>query len=451
MEGIGTTFLIELATFLTIYLTNKNFIKYCGKILNKRNRLVINIFPILTTFITIILIKKIYISIIYIQLFFIYLVLFKIAFENSIGLIFNVVIYRMFNFILSRDIAVGLISLLLGRSIYEISNSYELYIVSFSLGGILMHILFYYFNRVYDVNLIKKLLINTKGEKVSSIIIVVLSLTLLNSNYTYYYRDLGYVLYPTYIILIDRVCLYIYFYFLLNMKIKSLKWRDKEFNYKANLLKINYNKTSDERLKEYSKLLKIYNHDFKNVLLSIKDFLDVGNLEAVKELIYSLDDRAKKEIIISSSFSNNDLLNALFSRLYDICEENNIKCEFNCYIPKELNIDEIDLINIFNNLSNNAFEACIKQDSVEKKYIIFKSYVERNYLIIYQSNSFNGEIKFKNGTLITSKRNKNNHGIGVESIKYIVDRADGSTFINVNNENNEFKFLIKLPLVNGDT
>ena len=80
-----------------------------------------------------------------------------------------------------------------------------------------------------------------------------------------------------------------------------------------------------------------------------------------------------------------------------------------------------------------------------KKWITFKSYIKDNNLIIYQSNSFDGYIKFRKDRLITTKKDKKLHGIGVESIKYIVNKANGIELIKVDKENREFKFLIKIP------
>ena len=72
--------------------------------------------------------------------------------------------------------------------------------------------------------------------------------------------------------------------------------------------------------------------------------------------------------------------------------------------------------------------------------------MKNNYLIIYQSNSFDGHIKFRNDKLITTKKNKKLHGIGVESIKHIVTSVNGIALVKVEKEKKEFKFLIKMPL-----
>ena len=47
---------------------------------------------------------------------------------------------------------------------------------------------------------------------------------------------------------------------------------------------------------------------------------------------------------------------------------------------------------------------------------------------------------------MTTKEDKKRHGIGVESIKHIVYKANGIALTKVDKENREFKFLIKIPL-----
>lgn len=108
----------------------------------------------------------------------------------------------------------------------------------------------------------------------------------------------------------------------------------------------------------------------------------------------------------NKKLSNNSLVNALLNRLYEECNSKNILFDSDCYIPSNLSIADLELVNIFNNLLSNAYEACIKQDDTNSKWINFKSYIKDNNLVIYQNNSFNGVIKFRDDKLITTKKIK---------------------------------------------
>ncbi|MGU9140072.1 sensor histidine kinase [Clostridium perfringens] len=316
--------------------------------------------------------------------------------------------------------------------------SYEIHIVSFGICELLMIILIINFNKFCKVNMAKKLLIDKKNIIINKLIVISLIIILINFNYTDYGNT-------AYRILINRICIGFWFYFALFMRMKSIRWVEEEIFYKSNLLNLEYNENINKKIDEYSNLLRMYNHDFKNILVNIKDSIEIGDIVKAKEIISEFDGKIHSLKNYNKKFSNNSLINALLNRLSKECEDKDISFDFDCYIPDDIGITELDLLNIFNNLSSNAYEACSKQYCNEKRWIIFKSYVKDKNFIIYQANSFNGEIKYKKDRLITTKENKRSHGIGVESIKHIVNEVNGMALVKVDKEKREFKFLIKIP------
>lgn len=436
---------MELITFFIFCLCNIFLINYCSKILDVRNKSMIKIFPIFISTISIILVyKQIYMSMLYIIILIFQIIMYKIIFSESIGTIYCILIHQIFYIIISRDIVIGILSVLLGKSMHEVIQSYELYIASFALAVILTIILEFKFNKICDLNMTKKLLIIRKKLKIMTLTITSLIIILLNSNYTYYYSSD--IISISYLLLINRICIAICFYFALNTGIKYVRWIEEEVMYKTNILNLQHDYEMKKKIEEYSKLLRMYNHDFKNILLNIKDSIEIGDNEKAKRIINEFDEKIKDIANYNKKLSNNSLINALLNRVSDKCKAENIFFDSDCYIPENLTLSELDLIKIFNNLSSNALEACDKQKNDEKRWISFKSYVKDNYLIIYQSNSFNGHIKFRNDKLITTKSNKKIHGIGVESIKHIVSSVNGIDLVKVEKEKKEFKFLIKMPL-----
>lgn len=207
--------------------------------------------------------------------------------------------------------------------------------------------------------------------------------------------------------LINRICIVFCFLFSLNRGIKSIKWIEEEVFYKTNLLNLKHNENINKKIDDYSNLLKVYNHDFKNIILNIKNSIEIGDNEKAKEIILTFDEKIQEVTNYNKKLLNNSLINDLLNKLYEECNSNNILFDSDCYIPSNICITDLELVNIFNNLSSNAFEDCIKQDNTESKWINFKSYVKDDNLIIYQNNSFNGYIKFRNDRLITTKKNKN--------------------------------------------
>jgi signal transduction histidine kinase len=59
-------------------------------------------------------------------------------------------------------------------------------------------------------------------------------------------------------------------------------------------------------------------------------------------------------------------------------------------------------------------------------------------------NYFEGDIKLANGLPVTTKRDKDNHGFGLKSIRYAAEKYGGTMTINI--EENWFILRILLPL-----
>lgn len=439
---------IEVITFFAIYLYNLFLINYYGKIaefkLNKK--LIVVLFPIVMSLIYFSIITKlIYLPIAYMINFLMYILTFKIIFNVTVGSAYILSICQTIQIIIIRDIILGIIILLSENIMIQTSESYQIYMLVSALTRIFVLTIGIIFDKEVYTNKVKMMLLYRK--KIRLIILTITSLIVILSNlnyaYYYYYVDDQVI---TIMMILTRICIYFCFYFAIGMAFKSIQWVEEVVFYKTNLLNLEHNNNINKKIDEYSNLLKIYNHDFKNILFNIKDSIEVGDTEKAKEIILSFDNKIQAVTNYNKNLSNNSLINAILNRLYEKCNYENINFDSDCYIPNELSISDIELINIFNNLSSNALEACIKQDNSEKRWISFKSYVKDNNLIIYQSNSFNGYIKFRNDKLVTTKKNKKLHGIGVESIKYIVNEVNGMALIKVDEEKREFKFLIKIPL-----
>lgn len=388
------------------------------------------------------IIGRVFLHYIYIINFFVYIITFKLVFEETIGGIYILSICQIFLSIINSDIITAIIAVMSGNNMYKTVENYYFYILIFILSKIIIVILLIKFDKKYYNNL-KKLLLYRKKIIITTLTITSLVIILLVSNYIYYYGDINM---PVLRIIVNRKFIYVCFLCSIAMGFKSIQWIEEEVLYKAKLLNLNHDDTINKKNDEYLNLLKMYNHDFKSILINVKTSIEIGDIGKAKEIISEFDNQIQSVINYNKKFSNNSIINAILNKLYEECNIKNICFDCDCYIPNDLSISELELIKIFNNLSSNAFEACIKQEISEEKWINFKSYVKENNLIIYQNNSFNGEIKFRNERLITTKSNTKNHGIGVEIIKHIVDGEKGMSLIKVDPDRNEFKFLIKIPL-----
>ena len=123
---------------------------------------------------------------------------------------------------------------------------------------------------------------------------------------------------------------------------------------------------------------------------------------------------------------------------------NNIKLQYKVTIPTNLKINTLDLVSLIGNLIDNVIEANNRIENIDERYFnIDIKYIENN-LIIKLENSFK-EVKLdSNNNLKSLKRRNSKYGLGLKSIKNIVNKYNGNMKINI--ENNIFKTKIILAL-----
>ena len=307
-------FIMKVMTFFIIYLYNVFFINYSVNLLEVRSRIMIKIFPIFISTISMILIyKKIYITFLYVIILILQIVIYKIIFYDSIETIYCIQVYQIFCIIMGRDIAISILSILLGKSLHQVIQSYELYILTFALAGVLTIIVELNFDKICNLNMSKKLLINRKNLKMIILTSTSIVIILLNANTTYYYASD--IMSITYILLINRICLIFCFYFVLNTGIKYVSWIEEEVLYKTNILNLEHNYEMKKKIDEYSKLLRMYNHDFKNILFNIKDSIEIGDNKKAIKIIDEFVEKIKGIANYKKTLSNISLINALLNRV----------------------------------------------------------------------------------------------------------------------------------------
>ena len=142
--------------------------------------------------------------------------------------------------------------------------------------------------------------------------------------------------------------------------------------------------------------------------------------------------------------TGNKTLDIILNDKIHLCKKYNIEFE-DCINISKLNfIKENDICAIFANALDNAIEACINiNDEIEKRIEVKATYIN-GFAVIKFINTKINDIKFTGDRIKTSKEDNKIHGIGLASIKYIVNKYDGEVIVNYSE--NEFILKIMIPI-----
>ena len=368
----------------------------------------------------------------------------RLCFTDLKSVIFIICINIVFQLVLTRDIVIGVSSLITNQSMYTLVQDKGNYMLSFCVSRIIVLFILFNFNKLLPLDVAKKILMNIPILKFTILIKGTLVILMLNSNFIDFYS--ANIKTTTIPLLMNRGIIALCYYFLLFTQIQQIKFKEVELNNKLISLQLEHQEELYKKRDHYAEILRTYNHDFKSVLTNVSYFLDQGDIQKAKEILKTIDSDIKVIITENQSYSNRLIVDVILNSLAEKCKQANIEFNAECLIPEHLSLTDLSLSRIFGNLANNAYEACIKQDQHDERKITFKSYIKDDFFIIYTQNSFNGEIIIEQNKIRTTKRNKKQHSVGIESIKNIVESANGIALFDVNDQQNIFRFYIKIPL-----
>lgn len=147
------------------------------------------------------------------------------------------------------------------------------------------------------------------------------------------------------------------------------------------------------------------------------------------------------------SKSDNIVIDSLVNAKYFLAIKKKVKFDADIHIPMQLPFQGANLSILIGNILDNAIEA---SDEIEENERFIKLYMryEKNVLIITVINAFNGEIlRNREGKIMTKKKDSDMHGIGLESVRKVVEKYHGSFVIETGETESHLKeFKIKAIL-----
>lgn len=182
-------------------------------------------------------------------------------------------------------------------------------------------------------------------------------------------------------------------------------------------------------------------HDIRHHISIMKSYLQAQEYDKLETYLNSYQKALPDDSTIL--FCDNRAVNVLLLYFAQQAKNHDIDYEVHAHVPENLNIPENNLSVLLGNLVENALDACIAQQSDEKRIIIHAK-AEGTSLFLTIDNSYNGVVRQnKQGNYLSTK--KNGSGLGLTSVRNIVERYDGNLVICHDNGVFRVSVMLNIP------
>ncbi|MBQ8696544.1 MAG: GHKL domain-containing protein [Clostridia bacterium] len=197
-----------------------------------------------------------------------------------------------------------------------------------------------------------------------------------------------------------------------------------------------YEKEKYTELQGLYEQVRAVRHDFSNHIITLSNILDGGDMQAAKDYVANLGDSASlgKVLISSGNRTLDFIINSKMASNEDI--------KFSVIgSVTALPDSDPDLTVLIGNILDNAITAA--RQSAEKT-VELRFYQSEYYQNIFCKNSVKEPVLKNNPKLLTTKGNGERHGLGIKSIRSIVERYSG--LLDFYEEDGRFCAQISLPI-----
>ncbi len=179
-------------------------------------------------------------------------------------------------------------------------------------------------------------------------------------------------------------------------------------------------------------------HDMKNHLLILQEYHAQGNLQGIGMYLDELSEELKSGK--TEVWTGNQVTDIVLNRKKGIAKEKNIRMDIKTEAVDQWILSDRESCSLFGNLLDNAIEACEQME--EKRWIEVIIHCQQSILFLEISNSINEKPVIEQGRFLTHKEETGSHGLGLKSVKRIVERYDGDIAYQIGNK----MFCIKITM-----
>jgi hypothetical protein len=185
-------------------------------------------------------------------------------------------------------------------------------------------------------------------------------------------------------------------------------------------------------LENYMQQTSRQRHDFRQSVHILQSLAEQGDLEHIKEYLQTFAQQLNTNP--PARYCSDTALNALFNYYHELAVSSHISTNWKIELPEPLCITQLDLVNLFGNLMENAIDGCLRVPEEQRYFALSVQIKYGHQLYIVSTNSFDGCLKKTPTGYASTKRNGS--GIGTLSITAVSEKYHGYT--KFSNNANEF-------------
>lgn len=178
-----------------------------------------------------------------------------------------------------------------------------------------------------------------------------------------------------------------------------------------------------------------FRHDWKNHMIVIQGLLEQGDVEEAKAYFDELS--GKTDMLKWKVATGNETLDMILASKMVMMQDKGIEFDFTGSLTGISYMKPVDLCIVFSNLIDNAIEAV---EQCVKKQIHIKVTHSSEFCLCVIENTVKNKVLYTDGTLFTTKEDINNHGIGLQNVKEILEKYSAE----LDFESEEMFFRVKI-------
>lgn len=161
-------------------------------------------------------------------------------------------------------------------------------------------------------------------------------------------------------------------------------------------------------------------HDMRHHFHVLQGFAAQGNMAGILDYLAEVQGNIPAGDLGLCENAVVDSVAGYFAPLY---RENGIPLSFSLDLPYDLPVPDTDLCSVLSNLLENALEASLRTAPEKRSVRVSACLRSGNMLLLSVENSYDGEVREKNGVFLSSKRP--GEGIGLQAVRHTAEKNGG--------------------------